>query len=162
MLKKKRLPPSFLHITTLLILAALKYNTPRSVYVCVCVNVGVWIPLYCLASHPVCCSVECGTAAYCTRQMSLRCHFAAPFLLIFLTLRSEQSPPHPCLHSLSYLLSLQYSRLLQHKTDHPICTPHNLKRFWEYTHPYSVDKHNAAYAYTVLSFTGVVNVLLIQ
>lgn len=72
------------------------------VFVVVCVNVSLWIPAYCLASHPVCCAVECSITAYSTCYMSLRCHNAAQFLLIFLTFHSEQPPPRSSFHSLSY------------------------------------------------------------
>ena len=124
---------------------------------CVHAHARVWIPLYCLASHPVCCSVECGAAAYCTRQMSLRCHFAARLLLIFLTLRSEQSPPHSSLHPLSYLLSPQYSLMLKHKTDPFACIiqPRDKpETIWKYSFPYPVLEHNAVGAYTALSSNG--------
>lgn len=98
------LPPLFLHITQC-----------NDVCECPCA--------YCLAPHPVCCALECGTTAYCTRQMSLRCHFAAQFLLIFLTLRSEQSPPHSSLRSPSHLLSPQYSPVVAQNTHTRTHTP---------------------------------------
>lgn len=84
------------------------------VFVVLCVNRSVNSSFWTHLPKPVCGAVKCSTTAYSSNHMSLRCHNAAQFLLIFfdIPLGAATSTLH---FSVPVILSLRYSLLLWHE-----------------------------------------------